>query len=187
MVFGKLFGKKEEEKKSSMDLTLWDLEEGYFVDYFLKSWQVTEEYEYDWGNNFFSKEFTLDSGDEILFLHVSDEGSELECSISKEIKIRSIEPDPKEHILEYDEPPKTMKKDGKVYYRDAEEAAECRKLGEDNWHQVVQWEYEDEDEEEFLSLSRWSESDVEAFHGKYVEPYEFSNIIPAQNDEKKKK
>jgi hypothetical protein len=77
----------------------------------MKSWVVKEVYEYDWGNNNFTREYKIDSGDEVGFLHIEDDG-ELNITFSNSIKIRKIEEDVSEEIQKNEKPPlkSTMRK-----------------------------------------------------------------------------
>ena len=69
-----LFKKKPEVKYDVTNLSVKDLDLGFIFDYDIKSWVVEEVYEYDWGNNNFAKGFKVNSGDEVAFLGVEDDG-----------------------------------------------------------------------------------------------------------------
>ncbi len=102
------FKKKEEPAYDPTNLRVTDLEKGFLVDYDLNSWQVVAVYEYDWGNNNFTREFKLDSGDDVAFLHI-EEDDELFLTLTRKIKVRSVGEDLPEKILKKEHPPKKIK------------------------------------------------------------------------------
>ncbi len=179
------FFNKKEETPSRGEVTVKNLQVGDFIDYYLKSWQVKEIYEYDWGNNFFAKEYKLDSGDEIRFLYVEDD-DELILSISEKVNVMSINKNLKHDILEDDEPMKRMDYNGVTYYLSRESLGHCRDWEDDpnyddSWSKLVSWEFLDETEKKFISVERWGEYEIEAAKGMYIEEFEISNIIPVSN------
>ena len=68
-IFDKLF-KKDKPTYDVTDLRVTDLKKKFIFDYDLSSWEVTAEYTYDWGDNYFSKEFKIQSDKETLYLSV---------------------------------------------------------------------------------------------------------------------
>ena len=50
--------------------------------------------------------------------------------------------------------------------------------GEGAGNEVIRWEFLDEDEESFLGIEQWSESELGAATGSFVEDYEFTSILP---------
>jgi hypothetical protein len=144
-----------------------------------------EIYEYDWGNNFYAKEYKLDSGDEIKFLYVDDD-DELTLSIAEKVNVMSINKNLKHDILEDDEPMKQIDYNGTTYYLSRESLGHCRDWEDnpdhdDSWSKLVSWEFLDETEKKFISIERWGEYEIEAATGMYIEEFEISNIIPVSN------
>ena len=68
------FFKKEKE---IVDLTVQNLSVGCILEYDLQSWIVKDKTEYDWGNNQFSFEYTIENGSDSSFLHVNKVGCKL--------------------------------------------------------------------------------------------------------------
>lgn len=184
MILNKLFGKRSDKKseRSSLDLTMADLKPGYFVDYFMKSWEVKKVYLYDWGNNSFSKEYLLDDGSGQVYVHV-EEDEKLEIVVSMKTKLSDLSPDVKVHMREYDEPPKTLQYNGEQYDFDSENLAHCKEEDDDDedYSELVSWQYMDKKEKSILTIDRWGEYDIEVYIGKVVEEFEFSNIVPNAN------
>lgn len=170
------FFKKKEEIK--IDYTLNDMKKGFLVDYFLKTWEVKEVYIYDWGNNFYSREYLIDSGDEKCYLHVEKEGASFKCSLSKKANLTEIDANIRSSIISNDEPPMSVILNGKKYNRISESLAESTEEGSDEWSKLVNWMYMDESENDFISVDRWGEQEIEGAVGKYVSVNEFSNILP---------
>ena len=50
--------------------------------------------------------------------------------------------------------------------------------GEGSGDEVIRWEFLDEDEESFLGIEQWSESELGAATGSFVADYEFTSILP---------
>jgi hypothetical protein len=182
MALGKLFNrfKKDKSTYDPTNLSVRDLDKKWIVEYFMESYEVKECYRYDWGNNFFSKEYKLYNGRKTIFLHVEEE-EDLTLSISEEASIMSIDKNLKSDIIADDKPAKTIVYKNKTYYLNNENQGYFQNLDEDFQSEFVSWEFTDENEEEFISISRWGETDFSAAVGKYVKEYEFSNILPAEN------
>lgn len=171
--------KKEEPAYDVTNLSLRDLDFGFIFDYDMKSWVVKEVYEYDWGDNNFTKEYKIDSGDEVAFLSVDDD-SELTITLTKSIKIRKIEEDLREEITQTEKAPSKIHYEGQTYYLDADNAGYFRDCGKEtkDWEEFFSWEYLDENEDKIISITQWDERTFDAFAGIVLEPYHFSNIIP---------
>ncbi len=173
------FKKKEEPKYDPTNLKITDLEKGFLVDYDLKSWQVVAVYEYDWGNNNFTREYKLDSGDDVAFLHI-EEDDELFLTFTRKIKVRSIDEDLPEKILKKEHPPKKIDYQGIKLYRENETPGYFKDSEKetDDWDELISWDYYDEAEEHVLNIEQWGEKEFEASFGKIAKEFEFSNILP---------
>lgn len=170
------FKKNKEEQKLSEELTFSDLKKGDMVDYFMKSWQVEDVTEYDWGNNVFSREFKLNAGDELIYVEIDEEEDET-VAISKDIKMSKIEKGLKQYIIKNDGPPKELEYNGVKYFLSEENLGQCYEPGSSDFSELVNWIFTDENEENFISFDRWDETDIEASIGEYAKIIEFSNII----------
>ncbi|WP_027000987.1 DUF4178 domain-containing protein [Eisenibacter elegans] len=178
MVFG-WFKKKKEEKREYIDPTevnITMLRKGAFVDYDLKTWQVTACYEYDWGNEYFSHEFQLKSGKDTIYLHIEDD-DELECTIVRKISPRAIQDDAVDYIRKHDNGPMEVIYEGTKYYRESEQVGYFANLGATNWEEFISWSYYDDSGKKVLEIERWDEEEFEASAGIVVGEFEFMNII----------
>ena len=79
------FKKKEEPSYDPTNISVRDLDMGFVLDYDMKTWVVKGVYDYDWGDNFFTREYKIDSGEEQLFLSVEDD-DELEIVFLRKIQ-----------------------------------------------------------------------------------------------------
>lgn len=180
-MFDFLKKKKEEPTYDVTNLSLKDLDVGFIFEYDMKSWVVKEAYEYDWGNNNFSKEYKVDAGDEVAFLGIEDDG-ELNISLTKAIKMREIDEDVADEIVKNDKPQRKIHFGGELYHLDSDSAGYFKDLGKDtdDWDELVSWEFYNEDEDKIVSITRWDEQTFEYFAGVVPKEYQFSNIIPGQ-------
>jgi len=182
LMFGNLFGKKKQERSYS-DLTIYNLKKKDLLDYFMKSWLVEEITFYDWGNNDISKELLLNSGDDKCYLSLDSENNG-DCTISRSIELKNIEPDVREHFRTSSEAMSSITVEGKEYKLTEEAqghlASEEKSTEDNNWTPFVNFDYYDADEKEFISIVQLNEQHFEAYKGNTVKDYEFSNLIPSE-------
>lgn len=179
MVFKKLFGREEEEPAyDPTNLQLQDLDVGFMVDYDLSTWEVMARYEYDWGDNYFTDELKIQASGKALYLHL-EEDDELEVSISHKIKLSQVSQNIPDHFQDTDDAPRSLTYEGTTYTLEEEAQGLFRNVRREHWDEFISWEYTHPDGEQFLTLERWGEEEFELSHGHYVEPYQFSNILPA--------
>ena len=48
---------------------------------------------------------------------------------------------------------------------------------DDDWSKFVNWVFNNGDESEFISLNRWSETEIDGVQGRYAKEFEFSNFL----------
>lgn len=172
--------KKKEPVYDVTNLSVMDLDFGFVFDYDLKSWIVKEVFEYDWGNNNFSMEYKIDSGDDVAFLNVEDNSGELQLNLVRAIKIRKIEEDIVGEITKTENAPSKITYEGVTYFLHSDSAGYCKDCSKktNDWEELFSWEYYDENEEKLISITQWDERTFDAFGGIVLEPHEISNIIP---------
>lgn len=184
MVFGRLFKmfKSERGSGTGKDLTLHDLDMGFIVDYEMRSWEVKEVAHYDWGNGFKGKEFKIFDGKEYLYLYVDPSLEELSVSYQVNVNDGDVLAS-KKSIINTDEPLHVLQYDNKNWIIDDESLAEYKIEGESDWMDLLCWTYVDQGSgDEFVALNRWGEKKVEAYRGKFIKPFEISNILPRKQD-----
>ncbi|ODS32563.1 MAG: hypothetical protein SCARUB_02314 [Candidatus Scalindua rubra] len=179
MAWNRMFGKKKkkEELDPFQDLVLSKLKVGYLVDYDLKTWKVTEYNKYDWGNGDYSYEWELTSGNEVVYLECEDD-DEPEWVLAKKIPFKKLGPGLGKHIREKEDPPNEIEYDGVIYYLEDGSGGYFCKGGGEQKTEFLYWDFLDESEEKILTIEQWEEDKFEASVGKYVEEYQFTNILP---------
>ena len=176
-----LFKKKKEPNYDVTNLSINDLDTGFVFDYDMKSWVVEETYEYDWGNHNFSKEYKVNSGDEVAFLSVEDDG-EINVSLVKAIKLKAIEEDVFSEITKNKKPPRLIHYDNESYHLENDSAGYFRDTTKktEDWEELISWEYFNEDEDKIVCLTQWDEHNVDASAGLVLEVHQITEIIPGQ-------
>jgi hypothetical protein len=169
--------KKKENDTFKSDAGIADLQKGDVFDYFMQTWEVKAVYEYAWGNDYRTKEYQIDNGTEKRYLEIDDD-DELELALYEKVKIKAL--GLKDHLLQYNEPPKTFEYKGTKYslvekaegrFRDITKTSEYQ-----NWETFTSYEFSYESEEYRIGIEDWGGHEFEAAHGKIVNAFEFSNI-----------
>ncbi len=165
--------KKKKEKEININTTIAEAKVGDVVDYYMKSWEVKEEGEYDWGNNEFSTELKLDAGDEHLFLTIDDD-DEVELSVFQSAKWNEVEGNLRDLLLQKNEPPREIVSQGISYKLTENGVGRHRSISRDtDWSNFEYWDFEDSTEDKIISIENWG-GEYELFKGEYVESFEFS-------------
>ncbi|MBI3142978.1 MAG: DUF4178 domain-containing protein [Bacteroidetes bacterium] len=163
----------------STNIRITDLANGFVFDYELETWEVTEEFEYDWGGGETSKEFRISNGQKETFLSL-DQDDHLALALWEKVGLQSIEPNVAAHILKFDEPPAQVRFKGVGYRRLEGSMGYWRTKRNNNWHKFISWDYVDDSGNLLLNIERWGEEEFEASSGKRVHEYEISNILPRE-------
>jgi len=172
---------KKKQKDDGIDpltgLTLSHLKIGYYVDYDLKTWEVTAFNTYDWGSGDYTHEWQLTSSGDLLYLEKDMDDEEF-WSISRKISFRDLGPGIAEHIKVHDDPPETLKYQGITYFLEEMAGGHFYQNGTGQGFPLLTWNYEDEDGSHFLTIEQWGDDDFAAALGEPVESYQFTNILP---------
>ena len=177
-----LFSRFKKKRKPSYDpnnITVEDLAQGFVFEYNLETWEIVEEYEYDWGDNFYTKEFKISNGNKTHYLSIEDDDS-LTITLTNKIKLRSIESDVADSIIKFAEAPREIIYKNKKYYLEKESPGYFRNISNDanDWDEFVSWDYYDEKEELYICIEQWDEKEFEASAGIIIKEFEISNILP---------
>lgn len=174
------FGKKKtspHEPDPLKDLTLAKLAVGYYVDYDLKTWEVAAYNTYDWGDGDITYEWQLKSADETLYLEREPDDEDF-WSVSAKIPLNRLPEGIDRHIIDNGDPPDEIVFEGQTYYLESSGGGHFYKDGRGEGHPLIQWEYEDDEGENYVSIEQWGEKRFEAALGRAVEEYQFTNILP---------
>lgn len=176
------FKKKETERHfDPLNIKVSDIEKNYLFEYQLETWMVTAMFEYDWGNNFFTREFVVKCGDKKKYLEIEDDGG-LTIVFSEDIKKRKLGAAVNNHIDTNNEPPKEIVYEGVIYYLEEKSSGYSRNVENENWEELISFTYLDEEEEKTLSITQYSESEFEVTKGIVIKETDISNILPAKQD-----
>lgn len=174
------FFKKKEPGYDVTNMSVHDLDVGFVFDYELTAWEVKAVFEYDWGDNYFTKEFQVTDGSQIRYLGV-EEDDELELSWMQKIKIQNIDKDLLDELIDRQKPPRKVVFNGIIYrMTDVSTGYFNSKSKGDTWEEVRTWDFEDESGENLLCIEQWDDEDFEGSYGKSVKEFEISNILPGE-------
>jgi hypothetical protein len=175
------FKKKEAQGPDPLtELTLSNLQVGFFLDYDLKTWEVTGSHYYDWGSGDLTYEWQLKSHDETIYLEREPDDEDY-WSISRKIAFQRLGAEIKKHILENDDPPESVVFEGTTFYREEMGGGKFFENRNSPGKELLKWDYADESGQHFLSIEQWGEEEFEASIGEPVETYQFVNILPGKS------
>lgn len=163
----------------STNLKVTDLKEGFIFEYDLSNWEVKAEYEYDWGDNYYTKEFKISDGRNEYFLEIEEDDS-VELALYSKVSVNAIGVNLITEIVRNDEPPRTINYKGVNYHRTEESIGYFRNVRNSDWAKFVSWDYEDQNGKQYLTIERWGEEEFEASVGKKINEFEISNILPRE-------
>lgn len=177
MVFG-FFKKKKESDYDPLNITVKDLRKGFIFEYDLRQWEVIGESTYDWGDNFFSKEYKITDGKDTFFMSV-EEDDEVEVVLYEKVKVGRLEGDVAGEIIKNQMPPAEIHYNGMVFRRENESPGYYKDedAGTD-WIEFINWQYYDEGEKHVLSIEQWEEKEFEASFGTIIREFEITNVLP---------
>jgi hypothetical protein len=161
------------------NLTLADLRSGYMVDFELQTWTVVEHNQYDY-QGFLTDEWKLRNvEDETIFIEYEDDDEAI-FTLARRIPIQDVHGpegdapiDPA--LRDAEAPPDAVTYDGTRY--ELVESGPAAYLRKGQRAELSYWMYESSDGD-VLTLERYGEQALEASAGRYVEPFEFDNILP---------
>jgi len=178
--------KNDEPHYDSTNIRVQDLDVGFVFEYNLSSWVVEAIYEYDWGDNYFTREFKINDGAESLFLSV-EEDDELELSVTKKVKVRLLGDNILSYLQERQDAPKRITYQGINYTLEDSSTGYFHDIAKgDEWLEFRSWDYEDDKGENILCIEQWDDDEFEASVGKNIQEYEISDILPSDDSIKKK-
>jgi hypothetical protein len=81
-------------------------------------------------------------------------------------------------ILENGDPPDQVMYQGVTYFFEEMAGGAFLKNGQGPGRNLLRWDYEDEEGENYLTIEQWGEDDFLAYAGRPVQEYQFTNILP---------
>ncbi|MBE7632845.1 DUF4178 domain-containing protein [Tenacibaculum finnmarkense] len=172
------FKKKETERHfDPTNIKINDLAKGYIFEYATETWTVTALFEYDWGDDYFTREFVIKNGATEKFLNLEDDGG-LVVTLSEKIKLRKLGETVCDYMDEHQKPPKKINFEGTRYFLDEKSPGFCKELDASNWEELISYDYLDESEEKTLCIEQYGEQEFEVSKGIIINELAVSNILP---------
>lgn len=176
------FFKKKTPDYDVTDISIHDLNVGFIFEYDLDTWEVKEAYEYDWGSNFFSREYKISNGKDIKYLSV-EEDDDLELCWTDKIKLVEIDENLLDKLISKQKPPKKLHANGIDFFYEEVSTGYFQKgldRDENSWQEYRCWDFEDKSGDHILSIEQWDDEVFEAWIGRNLKEFEISNILPAE-------
>jgi hypothetical protein len=175
-----IFSKKTDKNEDSQtDLTLPGLKAGYYVDWDMKTWEVTSSSYYNWGGDDITYEWQLTTVDDTVYLEYESDDEEY-WNISRKINFGKLDPRIKKQILDQGDPPEEISYNDTTYYLEESGGGHYFKDSNSSGQELISWNYEDDDGKSFLTIEQWGEGNFEASLGFAVEEYQFTDILPGE-------
>jgi hypothetical protein len=171
--------KKEERHFDPVNITVRDLGKGYIFEYEAESWTVIAVFEYDWGENYFTREFVIKNGEKEKFLHIEEDGG-LTVTLSEKLKIRHLGDAVLDRIEEKGKPPKKIEYENVTYYLDEKSYGYSKEIDSEKWEELISYDYLDKNETKTLCIEQYSEENFEASIGKIIKETSISDILPIE-------
>ncbi len=176
------FKKKETERHfDPTNITIRDLGKGYIFEYAIETWTVTAVFEYDWGDNYFTREFVIKNGPTEKFLHIEDDGG-LIVTLSEKVKLRKLGEDVCDYIDAHQKPPKKIEHEGIRYFLDEKSPGYSKEIDAANWEELISYDYLDKEEEKTLCIEQYGDEEFEVTKGIVIDELSVSNILPISDN-----
>ncbi|MDM8538395.1 DUF4178 domain-containing protein, partial [Desulfobacterales bacterium HSG17] len=155
------------------------MKKGFYVDYDMKSWEVTAKNRYEWGSaSDVTLEWQLQAADDLIYLGM-DQDDKVEWDISRPLAFRELGDTVRQAIIDTGDPPNEITYQDTVYYLEETGGGQFFKDNTGNGNDFIQWSYEDDTGKRYLTIEQWGEEEFAASLGSPVEEYEFHNILPS--------
>jgi Domain of unknown function (DUF4178) len=174
--------KKPELHYDPTNIKVSDVRRGFLLDYDLRTWEVTDEFEYDWGDNFFTYEYKLVSGTDTLYMHI-EEADQVYCAFTVKLPFVKLGDAVAAALRSSGQPPAKILHEGVEYFRDKESVGFFRSTADEDSVEMTMWEYYDETGNQTLIIFQWDVDDFEASIGIIETDRAVSNILPRDESE----
>jgi hypothetical protein len=177
--------KKDQKPQLHYDPTnikVTDIRPGFLLDYDLKTWEVTDEFEYDWGDEYFTYEYKLVSGSETLYLHI-EAADQVYCAFTVKLPFVKLGEEVANSLRSTEQPPARISYEGIEFFRDKESVGFFRSTADEDSVELTMWEYYDESGHQTLIVYQWDVDDFEASIGVVETDRAVSNILPRDESE----
>lgn len=176
-LFKKKAGSSEPTQDPVSGLTLSSLKKGDYLDYDMKTWQVKAANTYDWGRGDITREWQLESHDDIIFLEMEMDDTPF-WSISRKIPLSRLNQRTRSRLTSGEDPPDTLTFEDTLFYLDETGGGHFHADGTNTGRELFQWTYTDDNETRYLTIEQWGEREFELCLGHPVKEYQFTDILP---------
>ncbi len=167
--------------QSSFDPMKTDIEGlgvGFFLDYDLKTWEIAGEYEFSRTDGNSEKTFKLLNHSERLFLHLWKKQYTLISHVTRPVNIQMVDENLAPEIIATDAPFEMLTfEDTTFYIENFAEGMMYDLTQKSSGINAMVWNYFDGQHRKILRIERFGRADFRVFVGKYVSPFEFSDIV----------
>ncbi len=162
------------------NISVENIKTGYIIDFDIKSWEVSNEWQYDWDNGNTEKEFKLSSNNDFMFVLLTKEARQFGVKVGKPINIYSIDENIETEIQTKGRPYNVLLFEGITYYRESQTEGICYNMGDTSAQgvRVKAWDYYDTNRENHLRISERGRGEFRVLKARSASPYEFTDILP---------
>jgi hypothetical protein len=162
------------------DLTLSRMLPGYLVDFEMRTYQVRDRAEADYGQGRTATEWDLRAADDRIRLLGEPERGDIRWTVLREVPLGEIDGDVRHDVVTSGDPAPQLFFQSVPYVQDRTGAGYLRRQGGRGPEEgFVYWTYSRADDpSRVLRLEQVSETEVAAAAGERVEEYRFANILP---------
>ena len=163
------------------NLQVTHLQKGFMVDHGLRTWDVTEELQFDWFDGKSERELTLSEDLEKINLLIRDENGFEQLLKFNPVNLYALDNRIGQEITLRNRPSNVISYQGTSFYREGQLDGICFSFS-DNQSRVGEkttvWEYLDEERQQLLRIERRGRDTYRAMIGQPIHEWEFSDILP---------
>jgi hypothetical protein len=123
----------------------------------------------------------LETSDKVVYLERADSDGEIVWTLTESIPINQLSEDVVEHTVRHEDPPERLTHNGRSYSLTESGAGLFHEDARGPGSEFISWSYCDASGKNVLFVTQYGERDFKSVAGKYVEEYQFSNILPSGN------
>lgn len=163
-------------------ITLESMKLGFLLDYDTETYEVVNEFQYDWEDNSSEKLFKVREmgGLNSFFLMTQREGSTLTIFKVQPVNIFALKEDLDREIQEYKRPSNIIRYQDVAYFREYSKTGFSFNFEQKKpiAQEVISWKYFDDIRNKVIRIEKHGQNDFKAFVGEMIDPKHFANVMP---------
>ena len=163
-------------------MTLESLKMGFLVDHKLETYEVVNDFQYDWSDMTSEKLYKLNelAGVDSFFLMLQREDGTLATFKVAPVNIYALKEDLEQEIQEFKRPSNIIRFQNKAFFREYSKAGSVFDMSKKTpeGYDVIVWKYFDENRKSVIRIEKHGEQAFKAFTGEIVSQIDFPNIMP---------